>query len=403
MEDDILTIEEVAKYLRVSDRTVYDWAQKGEIPAGKIGTVWRFKKSELEKWVNERLSSSSVKKSESEVQIKNFLSPDRVVFIKNSSKRDAIVDKLVGKGVDESKKYLYGQFADSLEGYVAETEKSGISNGDKVSVIVTYDKELAKAAGISVGSSSFNVRAKGIEAGKKINLFDNVDVIFAGISPDAYVVTRNTWEDEFLSQLSYTADIQKNIKVNDEVTIHCNVDDVELGRHGYITDSFDKIYIVDKLSTYVEDASQIDNTVLLQRVQLCTASIKKETEDTSFRMLYKATNDKKYLHEPNEETADNITMIDSKFLERSNTASKELAKNKIVLIFSADITCSDYTETIYFGYVYENAYLTTDGSFNVLTNGESDKYYCNVNFDDMMSEILGGSEDNYSVYGFSVK
>ena len=34
MQDDILTIEEVASYLRVSDRTVYDWAQKGEIPAG---------------------------------------------------------------------------------------------------------------------------------------------------------------------------------------------------------------------------------------------------------------------------------------------------------------------------------------------------------------------------------
>lgn len=92
MEDDILTIEEVAKYLRVSDRTVYDWAQKGEIPAGKIGTVWRFKKSELERWVNERLSSSSVKKSDTEVQIKNFLSPDRVIFVKNSSKRDAIIE-----------------------------------------------------------------------------------------------------------------------------------------------------------------------------------------------------------------------------------------------------------------------------------------------------------------------
>ena len=52
MEDDILTIEEVAKYLRVSERTVYDWAQKGEIPSGKIGTVWRFKKSEIETWVN---------------------------------------------------------------------------------------------------------------------------------------------------------------------------------------------------------------------------------------------------------------------------------------------------------------------------------------------------------------
>ena len=93
MEDDILTIEEVAKYLRVSDRTVYDWAQKGEIPAGKIGTVWRFKKSEVEKWVNERLSSSSnTKKTDDAVQVKNILSPVRVVFITQSAKRDALTE-----------------------------------------------------------------------------------------------------------------------------------------------------------------------------------------------------------------------------------------------------------------------------------------------------------------------
>ena len=92
MEEDILTIEEVAKYLRVSDRTVYDWAQKGEIPAGKIGTVWRFKKSEIEKWVNERLSSGASQKVESEIQVKNILSPDRVVFIDQASKHDALVE-----------------------------------------------------------------------------------------------------------------------------------------------------------------------------------------------------------------------------------------------------------------------------------------------------------------------
>ncbi len=91
MEDDILTIEEVAKYLRVSDRTVYDWAQKGEIPAGKIGTVWRFKKSEVENWVNARLSSDSTK-NEIQVQVRNILSPDRVVFINQTSKHDALVE-----------------------------------------------------------------------------------------------------------------------------------------------------------------------------------------------------------------------------------------------------------------------------------------------------------------------
>src|SRR5574344_1233146 len=92
MEDNILTIEEVANYLRVSDRTVYDWAQKGEIPAGKLGTVWRFKKSEVEKWVNDRLSAgANALTDRTPGQVKNILSPDRVVFISQSSKHDALV------------------------------------------------------------------------------------------------------------------------------------------------------------------------------------------------------------------------------------------------------------------------------------------------------------------------
>ncbi len=91
MDDDILTIEEVARYLRVSERTVYDWAQKGEIPSGKIGTVWRFKKSEIERWVNERLSSNRPSSVFSIVQIQNILSPDRILFVNYSKKRDSLV------------------------------------------------------------------------------------------------------------------------------------------------------------------------------------------------------------------------------------------------------------------------------------------------------------------------
>jgi len=91
MDDDILTIEEVARYLRVSERTVYDWAQKGEIPSGKIGTVWRFKKNEIERWVNERLSSNRSAGVFSVVQIQNILSPDRILFLNYSNKRDALV------------------------------------------------------------------------------------------------------------------------------------------------------------------------------------------------------------------------------------------------------------------------------------------------------------------------
>ena len=91
MDDDILTIEEVAKYLRVSERTVYDWAQRGEIPSGKIGTVWRFKKADLEKWVNERLSANRLIPQSGNIQLENIISPDRIVFLDFSAKRDALL------------------------------------------------------------------------------------------------------------------------------------------------------------------------------------------------------------------------------------------------------------------------------------------------------------------------
>jgi PTS system nitrogen regulatory IIA component len=91
IEDDILTIDEVAKYLRVSDRTVYDWAQKGEIPSGKIGTVWRFKKADIEKWVNERLAVNRLSPPAGSIPVDSIISPNRVVFLNFPSKREALL------------------------------------------------------------------------------------------------------------------------------------------------------------------------------------------------------------------------------------------------------------------------------------------------------------------------
>jgi PTS system nitrogen regulatory IIA component len=91
IDDDILTLEEVAKYLRVSERTVYDWAQKGEIPAGKIGTVWRFKKADIEKWVNDRLSVNKLTPQLNSVPVGTIVSPERILFLDYSTKRDALL------------------------------------------------------------------------------------------------------------------------------------------------------------------------------------------------------------------------------------------------------------------------------------------------------------------------
>jgi excisionase family DNA binding protein len=50
VEDDIMTLEEVAAYLRLKPQTIYTWAQEKKIPAAKLGKEWRFKKSIIDVW-----------------------------------------------------------------------------------------------------------------------------------------------------------------------------------------------------------------------------------------------------------------------------------------------------------------------------------------------------------------
>lgn len=51
-DGEILTLEEVAAFLKAGKRTVYRFAQNGEIPAFKLGGTWRFRRSELETWID---------------------------------------------------------------------------------------------------------------------------------------------------------------------------------------------------------------------------------------------------------------------------------------------------------------------------------------------------------------
>lgn len=51
-DEEILTLDEVAAYLKAGKRTVYRFAQNGDIPAFKLGGTWRFRRSELERWID---------------------------------------------------------------------------------------------------------------------------------------------------------------------------------------------------------------------------------------------------------------------------------------------------------------------------------------------------------------
>lgn len=50
-EGEILTIKQVADFLKVTERTIYKLAAAKKIPAFKVGGTWRFSKAEINQWI----------------------------------------------------------------------------------------------------------------------------------------------------------------------------------------------------------------------------------------------------------------------------------------------------------------------------------------------------------------
>ncbi|MCG7931804.1 MAG: helix-turn-helix domain-containing protein [Candidatus Thiodiazotropha lotti] len=54
MNDQILTLKEVAAYLKLAEKTAYKLAAEGKLPGFKVGGSWRFKEVDIEHWIEDK-------------------------------------------------------------------------------------------------------------------------------------------------------------------------------------------------------------------------------------------------------------------------------------------------------------------------------------------------------------
>ena len=53
-KNELLTVEETCRYLKITPRTLYRYLRSRKIPAFKLGKEWRFVRSDLEQWIRDR-------------------------------------------------------------------------------------------------------------------------------------------------------------------------------------------------------------------------------------------------------------------------------------------------------------------------------------------------------------
>lgn len=136
---EIMTVQEVAEFLRISERTVYEWATQGVIPCGKLGTTWRFKRSEVERWVDEQLTAQKKNVTFSPISLKDTLNLAHVMLLETSNKDEALMSMV-----------------EKLHETGAIKDRQAVAEG-------IFQREKLMSTGIGLGIGIPHVRMSGIE------------------------------------------------------------------------------------------------------------------------------------------------------------------------------------------------------------------------------------------------
>lgn len=55
-----MTVRDVAGYLNVDEKTVYRLAKRGDLPGFKVAGAWRFKRSDLDRWIDQQKQAARI-------------------------------------------------------------------------------------------------------------------------------------------------------------------------------------------------------------------------------------------------------------------------------------------------------------------------------------------------------
>ena len=203
-KNEIMTLEEVSEYLRVSDRTVKDWVSQGKLPGGKLGTSWRFQRNEIENWVSKKLTPRI--KSVQDKGLSGMLSEDRILFLDVKSKNEVLNDL-----IDVAHKV------------------PGVQSREEL-VEAVYQREGLMSTGIGLGIGVPHVRLNGVKdlymslAIMKHEIADYEALDDVPVKIVVLIIAGRNQHAQYIQALSKIARMMKNQEIRENLK-HCQTSD----------------------------------------------------------------------------------------------------------------------------------------------------------------------------------
>lgn len=167
----------------------------------------------------------------------------------------------------------YLKFRQSLSFAIDKTE--GLSNGSKITMSCTYDKELAKSLKIEVNSVTREIIVGGLPSVTELTvdqLFEGLQVSFSGVSPNLTISMVNTSENPFVRKVAFEIiDPKELYRTGDIVRVRANYsDDLTMQTQYVLNASPDECvreYVANAQAEYVMSATDLPAGIVREAVE----------------------------------------------------------------------------------------------------------------------------------------
>ncbi len=168
----------------------------------------------------------------------------------------------------------------SIDVSIDKTDK--LSNGDEITVNLSWDEDVAEKYDLSFSGSTEKVTVNGLVEGTVVDLFKDIVIELDGVSPEANLILGNSSQDAFLKNVSYRSDVIR-VANGDEVVITAIYNTQDALDNNYIIEETEKTFTMSGADEYITEYSQLDEntieTLLNQASDVLTSELTNDYED----------------------------------------------------------------------------------------------------------------------------
>lgn len=246
------------------------------------------------------------------------------------------------------------------------SQTSALSNGDEISVNITGVTGLEEKYKLKFTNTQQDYTVYGLSEGTVIDVFQDIEIEYNGVSGEASIRIHNETDNPFLSEVRFSADVTQSITNGQEIIVTADYNNNLAEEHCYLVESTEKSFVASGMSEYIDEFNKFDTTTFetMKQLGLDIITTRYQDQNRYYKEIQEGTSFFSSFYD-----MDSVEYL-SKELERVyffTPKERHSVKNSIMLCYKVVATDSAHTEplTRYIVIYAKDFLMDSDGHINI--------------------------------------